>query len=230
MDGILWTGRSKNDGSDIAAVLTGSGKSSSKNTKTGGMQQIWILKSDVKASDAIYTGADKSVCGDCPNRGIDGKQRACYVNIFRGPNNISNKLINGGYEKGAISNDRPTRIGAYGDPGLLPINKLESITKQSKGWTGYTHMWRKLNKEYAKYLMASTSNEEDAKLAIKEGWRTFMALPKNASEPPAKDFINCPASEEAGHKTTCENCLKCHGGKGKSIWIRAHGRGAKYLK
>lgn len=230
MNGILWQGASKFDGKPIAAILTGSEASGSKNKKTGAMQQVYIIRSDINALDAVKTGADRSVCGDCPNRGNHkGKQRACYVSIFRGPNAVSKKLLRGGHKPGAkINPKQPTRLGAYGDPGLIPIECIRSITANSSGWTGYTQMWKKLPRDYAKYLMASVNSEEDAEIAKGMGYRSFYAVPIGSKTPVC--MLNCPASEEAGHLVQCKNCLKCNGGTGKDIWIRAHGRGKNFVK
>ena len=42
--------------------------------------------------------------------------------------------------------------------------------------------------------------------------------------------ILCPASKEAGYRTTCDSCKLCSGSNisAKSIAIVAHGGGAKY--
>jgi hypothetical protein len=42
--------------------------------------------------------------------------------------------------------------------------------------------------------------------------------------------ILCPASKEAGYKTSCDKCGLCAGASiaAKSIAIVAHGNGAKY--
>ena len=65
---ILWAGRSAIDGSPIALVATGLGRSS-RNEKTGGIVQTWIIRTDMSPTDAVATGADAAICGDCPHRG-----------------------------------------------------------------------------------------------------------------------------------------------------------------
>lgn len=51
-------------GEPIIALLTeGSG-----NSKTSNMPTLWVLPKDVNVWEAIRTGADASVCGDCPQR------------------------------------------------------------------------------------------------------------------------------------------------------------------
>lgn len=57
------------------------------------------------------------------------------------------------------------------------------------------------------------------------GWRTFRT--RLQTEPARPDEIVCPASDEAGHRTTCEACNLCTGGArgaARSIVIQAHGQ------
>jgi hypothetical protein len=69
--------------------------------------------------------------------------------------------------------------------------------------------------------MASVHNEAQALFASKQGWKSFIAT----KEALAKPFVNCPASEEAGFKSTCSKCGLCSGNEGKgqkSVWILQH--------
>jgi hypothetical protein len=62
------------------------------------------------------------------------------------------------------------------------------------------------------------------------GWRTFRV--REASEPVAKGEFICPASAEAGKRTTCIQCQACDGADraGKaSPTIIAHGALASRL-
>jgi hypothetical protein len=63
----LWRGPSRLDGAPIVAIATGLAEPSS-NPKTGPMVQTWILRADSSPQEAQRTGADASVCGDCPLR------------------------------------------------------------------------------------------------------------------------------------------------------------------
>lgn len=63
---ILWEGKSPFDGAPIVLIATGYARPS-KNTKTGALLQTWILRQDVAPHDAVASGADASVCGDCPH-------------------------------------------------------------------------------------------------------------------------------------------------------------------
>ena len=62
----IWRGASWIDGAECVAILTrGSG-----NRKTGALDQVWILRADRDPIAALRAGADASVCGDCPHRGM----------------------------------------------------------------------------------------------------------------------------------------------------------------
>ena len=58
----------------IVAILTGL-RSPSANRKTGAMAQLWILSADESPVDASQSGADASVCGDCPLRWYAARAR-----------------------------------------------------------------------------------------------------------------------------------------------------------
>ena len=75
----VYRGPSQLDGAPIRAILT----RGSRNAKTGDMAQLHILVDDVAPHVATKTGADASVCGDCPQRPVNGG--GCYVNVFQGP-------------------------------------------------------------------------------------------------------------------------------------------------
>ena len=105
---------------------------------------------------------------------------------------------------------------------------IEEIANASSGWTGYTHQWRK-HTAYKQWLMASVDSEAEAREAQADGWRTFRITPTSQK---FKNEIVCPSSEEAGRKTTCDQCLLCNGSASKStrnITIAAHGVGKKKL-
>jgi hypothetical protein len=65
---VLWQGASLLDGAPIVVIATGLAAASS-NRKTGAMVQTYILRSDVSPVAAVKSGADVSICGDCPHRG-----------------------------------------------------------------------------------------------------------------------------------------------------------------
>ena len=66
----------------IVGIITGLAHSS-HNTKTGAMLQTWILVKNVNPIEAVNTGADELVCGDCKHRGTvepvnDTKDKKSY--------------------------------------------------------------------------------------------------------------------------------------------------------
>ena len=74
--------------------------------------------------------------------------------------------------------------------------------------------------------MASVDTIEEREEAKKAGWRTFRVAEKFTGEDivlPGE--ILCPASEEAGKRTTCDKCGLCAGlsRKAKDIMIPVHG-------
>ena len=77
--------------------------------------------------------------------------------------------------------------------------------------------------------MASVESTLDQIQANMLGWRTFRII--SATEPMIQGEILCPASEEAGKRTTCSKCGLCDGHRftgdnRKSIGIYPHGVGA----
>ena len=65
---ILYEGPSALDGAPIVVIVTGLARKST-NAKTGALLQTWILRSDMHPIDAVRSGADSSICGDCRHRG-----------------------------------------------------------------------------------------------------------------------------------------------------------------
>jgi hypothetical protein len=72
--------------------------------------------------------------------------------------------------------------------------------------------------------MASCDNAFEQELAKAQGWRTFRVMRKGERLAPRE--ISCPASVEAGAKTSCSACKACGGTSAKAkadIAIIAHG-------
>jgi hypothetical protein len=218
--GILYQGPSLIDGQLIVVIAT----TASKNTKTGAMVQTWILRQDIAPHAAIHTGDDYSICGNCPKRGTieNGRNigRECYVTTFQAPLSVYKKFRRGGYEHVNPSDmgaDRKVRIGSYGDPMAAPASVWEALTGRSDGWTGYTHQWNTDRPDadaYKPYCMASADSPDDKRKANAKGWRTFRVMAPGARRMAGE--ISCPASAEAGHKTTCATCRMCQGTSTKS--------------
>jgi hypothetical protein len=214
---ILYQGPSRIDGKPIAVVLTGLNRKT-KNTKTGDMRQLWIMRSDIPPVDAVTSGDDQSVCGDCPLRPISAKrtetpEKVCYVTTIHAPRAIYLSLKRGDYPVMAPSDvptDKPIRIGAYGDPGAVPTAVWRALPVIA-GRTGYTHQWTR-RPSLRTLVMASVDSPTQATQARVDGWRTFRV--KTADQPLMDGEIACPASAEAGKRTNCASCLLCDGKTG----------------
>ena len=233
---VVWRGRSLFDGAPLVAVVTGlSGNSA--NAKTGaGLAQLWILREDLSPLSAISTGADQSICGTCPHRGDGtGRKRSCYVSVKNAP-----RAVWSAYQRGRYQTMRPVdvathlasmgmgiRIGAYGDAAAIPVAVISALTSATRH-TGYTHAWRE-RADLSPYLMASCDTPQEQAQASSQGWRTFRV--RTSAQALSAREISCPASDEAGKRTTCSSCGLCDGAKladaRKDIAIIVHGIGVK---
>lgn len=219
---VIWRGVSLLDGvTPIVVVATGLDEQSG-NTKTGGMVQTWILIDRMHPKDAIDTGADAAICGDCPHRKIDGR-RSCYVSLATGLSVVGRRVRDGVYPVTALDDaaelcrGRSVRLGAYGDPAAVPFEVWERLLRHAKRWTGYTHQWKRADRRLRTLLMASVDHATEHTWAELEGWRTFRVRKVDATgapEPLKPGEIVCPASHEAGQRTTCERCGLCDGSRG----------------
>jgi hypothetical protein len=234
---ILWEGHSKLDGKPIVVIATGL-KTGSTNSKTGEMVQTYILRRDVAPMEAVKTGEDASICGACPHRGDGtGKGRSCYVTLMHGPRGVYSAYRNGSYPKASTLQEvaealegRTIRLGTYGDPAAAPLELWLATLLRASGHTAYTHQWRAAHHGFASFCMASVDNLDEMHEAQAAGYRTFRVSPGIGEQ--TEQEIVCPASEEAGKRTTCENCQLCAGTSTKSpksIVIAAHGSGRKYV-
>lgn len=225
---------------NIVAVLTNL-KRKSKNPKTGNMAQLWMLVRDTAPTIAEVSGEDAAVCGNCPLRTIlskTGKKwRKCYVNLFQAVTIVWRTFTRGDYPNTPVDQlalNRPVRLGAFGEPVAIPLHIVQAIDARTKT-TGYTHQWA-TNPDYRPYLMASVESLDEYRAAKAAGWRTFRSI-RTVTDPLGPTEIICPASEEAGKRTTCHDCLLCNGARPytrggithpdqrKDIVIVAHGRG-----
>jgi len=236
---ILYEGPSTLDGEPIVVIATGL-RTGSTNAKTGEMVQTYIMRSDMPPIDAVRAGADASICGGCPHRGDGtGAGRSCYVTLLHGPRAVYAAYKRGSYPQASgrlsdIFKDRMVRLGTYGDPMAVRSNLWRLVLGQAAGWTGYTHQWRLQGRdaEWPKFVMASVDTEQEMRDAHALGFRTFRVTP-NAHENIKGLEIVCPASEEAGKRTTCEQCRACMGTSAKarvSIQIAAHGAGKRHVQ
>lgn len=229
---IIYQGPSLIDGQPIIVVAT----TNSKNRKTGPMLQTWVLRADMDPVTASRTGADRSVCGDCVHRGKahDGpkgqaKNRSCYVTLVLAPTRIWKGLVHGIYDRctdlRALGRGRMVRIGSYGDGAAVPQHIWDELCSEASGWTAYTHQGNPDRNRF----MTSVETQVDAINAWNRGERTFRVV-RTIDDLIAGSEILCPASEEAGKRTTCADCKLCAGAAiaAKNIAIVAHGKGAQH--
>jgi hypothetical protein len=228
---VFYRGPSLLTGDPIVGVLTGL-ETGSSNLKTGPMAQAWILRADRPPLDAKRQNVDDAICGDCALRGRDGKNSGCYVVVWQSPDRVYKSWRAGQYpevtwpELQAVVEGRSVRLGAYGDPAAIPFEVWRTLLVTAAGWVGYSHSWKQIDPRFQTLVMASVDSPKDFFDAGLRGWRTFR-IRRSTDDPliaPA-EFV-CPASDEAGHRTTCQRCQLCRGtsSPARSVAIVAHGK------
>ena len=220
--GIIYNGPSLLDGSPIVAIAT----YSNRNRKTGAMVQTYILRADMNPLEASKTGADYAICGTCPHRGTpttdpERKQaagRTCYVNLGQGVLSTWRAWQRGVYPDAqtpdpirSIGAGRMVRIGTYGDPAAVPASVWQMLISKAEGWTAYTHQsgWR------PDLAMQSADSLQEARAHWAVGRRTFRVMIDLGELDPTREVL-CPASKEAGRRTTCAACKLCAGSATRS--------------
>ena len=234
---IAYEGPSQLDGAPIVVIIN-KVHSASANDKTGDLVQSFIIRSDVQPVEALKTGDDASICGDCEHRPINAKltgKATCYVNVGRSVRAVYEAYKRNRYERISLPElalklaGKQLRIGTYGDGAAAPVSIWQALITYTAGHVGYTHQWTRIgfnHTAWAQLTMASADTVEQAKTAHKLGYRTFrvsIGIDKKQGE------ISCPASAESGKKTTCADCMLCGGTtkQAKHIVIADHGLGHK---
>tara|TARA_R100000654_G_scaffold75165_2_gene111691 strand:+ start:1025 stop:1765 length:741 start_codon:yes stop_codon:yes gene_type:complete len=241
---IIYKGPSLIDGEPIVVIAI----VQSRNTKTGNMVQTYILNDNGKSPlENNKTGLDYSICGNCVHRGNattdpnrkTAEKRTCYVNLAQGVLITWKNYQLGKYETAAghaaiaeLGRGRMVRIGTYGDGAAVPSYIWDSLLSEADGHTAYTHQTDVpgVHADPSRF-MVSADDKEQAQKAWQNGARTFRVI-GNVNEMMKGFEILCPASEEAGRRTTCKTCKLCAGAsiKAKSIAIVAHGPNSNSLK
>lgn len=243
---VLWEGRSLLNGAFIRASIKLGG-----NAKTRSLPEIWVTPVIPGISGHVAGGtlwdaikaSQEAVCGLCPY----AKGRGCYVDprgILSHTKALHGVSSNGHPPRPSPKLSRaeklelaellgPVRFGAWGDVAAVPFEELAMF----QVGTGYTHQWTSeyspsgepCDPRWREFLMASTGGIEEGDRAISEGWRTFSIVELQVGLLRRDDYILCPASDEAGKRTTCDRCRLCDGRGGKSrksVFIPAHGKDA----
>lgn len=239
---IIYEGPSLIDGGPIVAILTIPGEPTKANRKTGAMAQIWIMRSDMDPVTANRIGADTSICGACPLKGIarpdadrgQAEGRGCYVVLIQRPLALYRALIEGRLDR--IDPERAAemvegwavRVGAYGDGAAVPGDLFERILARARTHTDYTHQLDSAGDARPARSMISVETLEAARSAWARGFRTFRTMLEAEQIDPAREIL-CPATLEGGQRTTCEECGLCAGLRSrspKSIAAVIHGNSA----
>ena len=223
---VLQRLRSPIDGKPCVVILT----TKSANRKTGNMLQVWILREDINPVEAIATGDDKSICGNCPHRKDPTTgNRSCYVNVGQAPQSVWRAYKAGKYGKLSDLNPedlhgKSIRWGAYGDPSIIDSSLVKILNEHAESHTGYTHQWREdFAQPFKGYFMASVDTFADYLDASAHGWKCFHVVPKNN----IGQGKLCPATVE-NSQAQCITCRLCSGDK-SDIFVVAHGAGSKYI-
>jgi hypothetical protein len=232
---IAYEGPSIIDGAPIV-VIVNKIDTDSKNDKTGAIVQSFILRADVDPVKALQTGADVSVCGQCEHRPMLAKKSGkppCYVQVAKSVLSVYNAYLRGRYVKADPATiakaleGKIVRIGTYGDPFAAPVRMWSQITRYALGRRGYTHQWDIPGFDvnaWAPLVMASADTIDQAAKANLLGMRVFR-VSQGVDVQPGEAM--CPASAEAGRKSTCAKCTLCAGTsiKARDIVIADHAAG-----
>ena len=202
----------------------------SVNIKTGDIPQVNMLLADEKPTDALKSGSDFAICGNCELRPINHKEKPiaelpCYVNCGFGPNaihRIKDKLLETDKQVWPI-----IRHGAYGDPFAAGKKVNDKIRAKAKKVIAYTHAWQLKGASYlAEFCMASVHSIKGKIEANKKGFRTFRTV-KYACSILADDEIVCPNFTTGPSKNLdiptehkkalqCKDCGLCDGNQSKT--------------
>lgn len=247
---ILWEGPSKVDGEPIAVILTGP----AGNGKTGPMTQVYILRQNENPTDALVTGQDRSICGDCflrPQKtGGQNAGRTCYVQVYPYVLRVWQSYQAGRYipltdisgPTWAWLDGSDVRFGAYGDPGVVPTDVWGAMFERPLGkWTGYVNQWRDdwMDHELSRWFMASVIKPDEMEHALDLGYRYYRILAPQ--EDRVRGELHCPhdlswnprSKTRRSHKVRCIDCGLCDGrgnrSKSRGVVDRVHGTGADNL-
>lgn len=216
---IAYEGPSEIDGAPIVVIVNRIDQDS-ENEKTGALVQTFIIRSDVAPTDALKTGDDASICGDCIHRPLlasETGEAPCYVNVGRSVLSVFNAYKRGRYtyaDNATIARAlarKVVRLGTYGDPAAAPVQVWERITRYAAGRRGYTHQWNRPGFDaaaWARLVMASADSIDEAAHANLLGMRVFR-VSIGVDKQPGETI--CPASAEGGKKSTCAKCTLCAG-------------------
>jgi hypothetical protein len=235
---IAYEGPSLIDGSPIVVIVNK--LDGSDNAKTGAIVQSFIIRSDVAPIEALATGQDESICGDCGHRPYliktgQSDEPPCYVNVGRSVRSVYEAYKRGRYTRADAATiaralaGKIVRLGTYGDPAAAPVSMWIKITRYAAGRRGYTQQWDRPEFDaaaWAPLVMASADSIDEAARANLLGMRVFRVSIGVDVQP---GEASCPASTEAGKRSTCAKCTLCSGTtiQARDIVIADHAAGHK---
>ena len=216
---IIYRGPSMADGRPIMAVISQLGPKGSDNAKTGDMAQIDILLEDEHPVEARKTGHDSAICGACPLR-----VSVCYVNVGFGPASKYRAVKRGNVPEmtpgavGAILRERgrAIRIGAYGDPGMVPFEIWRALLDAAgTAHTSYTHQWREswFDPRHLSISMASVDYENTVE-ELRERFpdARHYRLASDYGDVDRTLEVKCPSKADDGtRRVQCVDCGLCGG-------------------
>ena len=225
---ILYEGDSLLTGESIVVIATMGGNNPKTDNDFKSMVQTWIMLRDTPPHEAVKSGNDEGVCGNCIQRPSVGG--ACYVKTFQAPLSIWRAYKRGNYNnvinleslRGA-----ELRLGSYGDPSAVPFDIWRNLIDkvQPRLMTGYTHQMshKAFDKRMAEVCMISADTPKVALKAHAQGFRTFRMT--TDTEQLLPNEIICPNDTDG---VKCIDCGLCDGAGDKpNIAILAHGALAK---
>ena len=194
----------------------------SANAKTGNVVQVYFIPVAEHPIDAIDSGLDTAVCGDCPLK--PSNDNVCYVRKYHGPAKVWTTFHNNRYPHYkdlskadqdkvlSILASKPIRLGAWGDPAADVESSKRLAEIGGRNTLAYTHQW-KLFPELKPFAMASVDSAEEYIEAKQAGWRTYRHMPDWLLSSKSKNERLCPNSS---HATKCLDCKLCNGTQGYS--------------
>jgi len=231
---IAYEGPSEIDGAPIVVIINKI--DGSANAKTGAIVQSFIIRSDVNPVQALQNGADASICGQCEHRPLLARasgKAPCYVQVAKSVLAVYNAYLRGRYVRADAATiaralaGKIVRIGTYGDGAAAPVKMWTQITRYAAGVRGYTHQWQNAGFDHVSWAplaMASADTLEQAAMANLYGMRVFR-VSVGVDKQPGENI--CPASAEAGRKSTCAKCTLCSGTRiqARDVVIADHAAG-----
>lgn len=214
---LLYAGPSMLDpDSDVVAVISGFTRKS-RNHKTKDLLQVSYFRADMHPQDAINSGLDKAVCGDCPfTKNAGNGHRMCFVRMQHVFGQY-HAFCRGKYQplpSWDLLNGWNVRLGSYGDPASVPVEISHNIKLRAAKTKGYTHSWKEFP-ELKPICMASVETDKNFYAARLAGWKTFRVRSHDDQRLFPREVLCLNYSRDL----SCEDCPLCEGKSQKSLHV-----------